>query len=154
MTIKAKRATEENFKKFGLYYNLYRTSKQKFGEGWKCSTSDYEYEYQLPFGYVEVTDSLPYEVDSMERNSRSKEMQIVGGKPIVLAVADTKGDAPRAEDIEAFILYPGDVIVMDVNIWHDASYSLFESTYYYYFSLDDPSASFVPIEGGTKVQVI
>ena len=96
---------------------------------------------------------VPFVVDSMERNSRSKEMQIVGGKPIVLAVANTQGDAPRAEDVEAFILYPGDVIVMDVNIWHDASYSLFEETYYYYFSQDDPSANFIPLQEGKTVLV-
>lgn len=153
MMIKAVRANEDNFKKYGLYYDLYKTSKQKSGDGWKCSTSDYDFEYQMPFGYVEVRAHVPFVVDSMERNSRSKEMQIVGGKPIVLAVANTQGDAPRAEDVEAFILYPGDVIVLDVNIWHDASYSLFEETYYYYFSQDDPSANFIPLQEGKTVLV-
>lgn len=153
MTIKAVHVNEENFKKYGLYYNLYKTSKQKSGEGWKCSTSDYEFEYQMPVGYVEVKGCLPFTVDSMERNSRSKEMQIVGGKPMVLAVAATQDSAPRAEDVEAFILYPGDVIVMNVNIWHDATYSLFGETYYYYFSQDDPNATFVPLQEGKTVLV-
>ncbi len=153
MRVQAVRASEGNFKKYGLYYNLFKTSKQKSGDGWKCGTSDYDFEYQLPVGYVETTGHLPFEVDSMERNGVSKEMQIVGGKPIVLAVASTEGDAPRAEDVEAFILYPGDVIVMDANVWHDASYGLYDETYYYYFSVEDPNASFVPLEGANRVTV-
>ena len=153
MKIKAVRATETNFKKFGLCYNLYATSKQKSGDGWRCSTSDYDFEYNLPFGYVEVNNRLPHEVVCMKRNSRSKEMQFIGSRPIVLAVADSKGDAPSAPDVEAFILYPGDVIVMGINIWHDASCGLYDGTYYYYQALDDASAAFVAFKDGEKVLV-
>lgn len=99
-----------------------------------------------PFGYVE-TGTLPFVVDTMERNMVSKEMQICGNGPIVLVVADTEQDRPRVEDMLAVVLYPGDCIVLHKGIWHDACRGLYDEVYYYYSSILDTESQWIEVEG-------
>ena len=56
----------------------------------------------------------------------------------------------KAQDIKAFIVSPGELVVMDRGIWHDACRCADgDSCYYYFLSLEtDEKAVFQPVEGG------
>ena len=94
---------------------------------------------------------MPFTVDTMERHTKTMELIVCGDKPIVLAVADSDpcGQA-KAEDIRAFIISPGEIVVMNRGIWHDACRcGEGDSCYYYFLSLEtDEKAVFQPVEGG------
>lgn len=93
---------------------------------------------------------MPFSVDTMERHTKTTELIVCGNKPIVLAVANSSPDgAAKAEDIQAFLISPGELVVMDRGIWHDACRCADgDSCYYYFLSLEtDEKAVFQPIEG-------
>lgn len=100
-------------------------------------------------GFTQV-GGMPLVVDSMEVHNLTTEFLACGNKPIVLAVADSDphGKGAEASDIRAFVLQPGEFVVMDKGIWHDACRSAEGDECYYYFmaqNLEVPE--FVPIIG-------
>ena len=94
--------------------------------------------------------AAPCAVTSMEKHSHTQEAILCMAEPVILCVAASDGDAPpRACDLRAVILYPGDVVVMDRNVWHDACRALDAPTFYYFLSLEtDEPAVFQPLDGG------
>ena len=148
--IKAVHATQENFARFGKNEKL--TDNTRFsGEGWNCwMTQDVCMDQPAHFGVTYVKTYPPYEVSSMERHTKTKELMVCGEKPIVVALADSDpwGRA-KVEDICAFTLEPGEILVIHPGIWHDACRGLKEETHYYFLSLEtDEPAVFQPIDGG------
>ena len=58
--------------------------------------------------------AAPCPVTSMEKHSHTQEAILCMAEPVILCVAASNGGAPpRACDLRAVILYPGDVAVMD-----------------------------------------
>ena len=109
--VKAIHATPENFKDFGVVTRL--TDNDCFqGEGWKCwMTDDVCMDQPAHFGMTYVKTYPPYEVASMERHTKTKELMVCGeDRPIVVALANTdpSGHA-HAEDVRAFIIEPGEI---------------------------------------------
>ena len=81
-----------------------------------------------------MVKAMPFTVDTMERHSKTTELIVCGDRPLVLAVADSdpQGHA-KAQDIKAFIVSPGELVVMDRGIWHDACRCADGDSCYYYF---------------------
>lgn len=116
--VKAIHATPENFKDFGVVTRL--TDNDCFqGEGWKCwMTDDVCMDQPAHFGMTYVKTYPPYEVASMERHTKTKELMVCGeDRPIVVALANTdpSGHA-HAEDVRAFIIEPGEILVINKGI--------------------------------------
>ena len=149
--IKAKRATPESLRKYGVVTRL--TDNTCFqGEGWKCWMTDGDcMDQPAHFGMTYVKTYPPYSVTAMERHTKTRELMVCGNdRPIVVALAasDPAGHA-QAEDVEAFILEPGEILVIDKGIWHDACRALDCATHYYFFSLEtDEPAVFQPLDNG------
>ena len=149
--VKAIHATPENFKDFGVVTRL--TDNDCFqGEGWKCwMTDDVCMDQPAHFGMTYVKTYPPYEVASMELHTKTKELMVCGeDRPIVVALANTdpSGHA-HAEDVRAFIIEPGEILVINKGIWHDACRALDAPTFYYFLSLEtDEPAVFQPLDGG------
>ena len=58
------------------------------------------------------------------------------------------GRAPKAENIVAVILHPGDMIVINRNVWHDACHGINKQSYYYYIATAGKQpAEWIDIEG-------
>lgn len=154
--IKAIHATPENFKRFGVVTRL--TDNECFsGDGWECwMTDDVCMDQPAHFGCTYVKTSPPYEVAAMERHTKTKELMVCGDqRPIVVALADSdpSGHA-RAEDVQAFILEPGEILVINKGVWHDACRCISGETLYYFLSLEtDEPAVFQPLDGG-PVEII
>ena len=79
--------------------------------------------------------AAPCAVTSMEKHSHTQEAILCMAEPVILCVAASDGGAPpRAYDLRAVILYPGDVAVMDREVWHDACRGLGRRAGYYYLA--------------------
>ena len=154
--IKAIHATPENFKRFGVIHRL--TDNECFsGDGWKCwMTNDPVMDQPAHFGCTYVKTYPPYVVSAMERHTKTKELMVCGdARPIVVALADSdpSGHA-KTEDIQAFILEPGEVLVINAGIWHDACRGTNHEALYYFLSLEtDEPAVFQPLDGDS-VEVV
>ena len=150
MKIKAVPVNEENFSRFGKYYKVIQGEGRTGTGGWKAwMTPDVCMDDVAHFGFTQVK-GMPFSVDSMERHTLTTELIVCGDKPIVRAVADSDpAGAAKAEDIKAFIISPGELVVMDRGIWHDACRcAQGDECYYYFLSLEtEEKAVFLPIEG-------
>lgn len=148
--IKAVHATPENFGRFGVVERL--TDKESFqGDGWECWMTDDAFMDASHFGMTIVKTWPPYEVATMERHTKTRELMVsAGDKPIVVALADSDPSGlAKAEDIEAFYIEPGEALVINKGIWHDACRGLDGEALYYFLSLEtDEPAVFQPVEGG------
>lgn len=150
MRIQAIPANAENFARFGVYTKIMQGEGRSGTGGWRAwMTPGLCMDHAAHFGFVKV-GAAPFTVDSMERHTRTTELMVCGDKPMVLAVADSDpAGRARAEDIAAFIVSPGEIVVINAGIWHDACRSARgDGCYYYFFSLEtDEKAVFLPIEG-------
>ena len=151
MIIKAMPVTEENIKPFGRYEQIMKGEARTGTGGWRAwTTPDVTMDDEAHFGFVKV-GGMPFEVDSMERHTKTTELMMSGDKPFVVALANSAPDGePLAEDIRAFIVQPGEYIVIDRGIWHDACRSAQgDGCYYYFLSLEtDEKAVFRAVQGG------
>jgi len=97
-----------------------------------------------------IGSAEPLRVDAMERHLHTKEALFCAGAPVVVAVADTAGDVPHADDVRAFVIEPGDVVILDEGIWHTACHGLGAPTPYYWLATADDSIADVwaPVTGG------
>ncbi len=150
MKIKAIPATVENFKPYGRFFKIIKGEGRTVTGGWHAwMTPEDMIDDVANFGITEV-GGMPFQVDSMESHPRSQEGLFPGNGPVVRAVADTDPaeGAAKPEDIRAFVIAPGEAVVINRGIWHDACRFAGEGSCYYYFiahSLDP--AVFLPIAG-------
>lgn len=131
--------TAAAFAAFGRVFELNGSASEGVvpmsGEGWSDSFT------LKPLidsaGHLGMTQGpgAPWQCQLMERHPRTEEALFCAGAPIVLAVAPAgPATAPSAETIEAFIILPGQVAVMQRGVWHDACRGLDGPTPYYWMA--------------------
>lgn len=77
----------------------------------------------------------PYRVESMEKHHHTKEAIVCIHDPILLCVANSVDeDCPIAQDVRAVLLSPGDVVILNRNIWHDACRGIQKKSDYLWFA--------------------
>lgn len=153
MKIIAQPVSSIDFSEYGKYYNMsshpYNVVLSE-GDGWKDSmTNEPLIDTEGSLGLT-VGSPLPSKTYKMERHLHTKEALFCTSEPIVLAIANSKdSERPRAEDIKAIIINPGDVVVLNEGIWHDACHGIESVVPYYWFAqvLDSPT-EWVEIENG------
>ena len=158
MRIKAERISAENFRPYGVYIDLYgdtrlakHFSTERFDDSMSVSPL---IETPAHLGMT-VGSSAPCEVRSMEKHNYTREAIFCQGEPVVLCVALSHGEEPpRAEDVRAFIVHPGDVAIMERDIWHDSCYGLGKRTAYYYLATPGRvPAAWVDVKGKVEVEL-
>lgn len=138
--IVARPATPENFAAFGMVYDLLGDSDQKVvwtdGDGWNDGFT------ATPLisgsGHLGMTrgGAAPWDCAQMERHHKTEEAIFCAGEPVVLAVAPaSNADAPRRQDVEAFVISPGQVVVMKHGVWHDACRGAVKPTPYFWMAM-------------------
>lgn len=91
----------------------------------------------------------PFDTVKMERHPQTQEALFCAANPIVLAVAaPSDAERPKAEDIRAFIIEPGTVVVMHKGTWHDACRGIDAPTHYYWMATCGFGSVWVDVEGG------
>lgn len=150
--LKAMDIKEFDFTEYGTYYNMKEDRERVYctiGENFE------DYMTRTPLidtgGHLGYTIGMgaPYAVKSMEKHDHTQEAMFCAARPIVLCIAKSNGDEPpRAEDVRAVILNPGDAAVIDRNIWHDACHGLGEKAAYYYLASQGPApAKWIEVAG-------
>ena len=77
---------------------------------------------------------------------------VCAAEPIILAVAPaSSAAAPHRDEIEAFVIAPGQAVVMHRNVWHDACRGVTRPAAYYWMAICGLGESpWVPLEGGPR----
>ena len=135
MKSKAISIKDFDFTPYGRYFNL-KSEREVTTDWYKAyMTNDQPIKMPMRFGITECAGLVPFTVKSMERHLSTEEILFAGDKPIVLSVADSdpKG-VPRTEDIVSLIMEPGDLVVMNRGIWHDACHAVYNDARYYFLS--------------------
>lgn len=138
MILKPVSIKDFDFSKYGVYYDM---KHDKTGVSHSKTDVYEDHMTKCPLidtmGHLGLTlgSSAPYTIKSMEKHQHTQEAIFCTGEPIILCFAASYGEQqPRAVDVRAVILEPGDVVVMDRNIWHDACHGIGKKTYYYYLA--------------------
>lgn len=154
--VRARPVTAENFARYGRVYDLADDADPNViwtqGDGWADGFTG------LPLidgsGHLGMTrgGSAPWPCTAMERHPETEEALFCAGEPIVLAVAAaSEADAPHRDDIEAFVIAPGQVVVMHRNVWHDACRGATRPTPYYWMAICGLGESpWIPVAGGPR----
>ncbi len=139
MKVMARRINAEDFSAFGRYFNMYQAK-----EGIKHTRGD-SFEDHMTCQPIVDTDvhlgltvgsAAPCAIVSMEKHSHTQEAILCMRDPILFCVAASRGnEAPRAEDLHAFLMEPGDVAIIEREVWHDACHGLGHDTPYYWLAL-------------------
>ena len=139
MKIIAKRINAADFAPFGTYYNMY-DAKEGISHTSGASFEDHMtrrpiIDTSAHLGLT-VGSQAPCKVISMEKHSHTQEAILCMAEPIIFCVATSRDDAaPQAEDLRAFLMQPGDVAIIEREVWHDACHGLGHSTAYYWIAL-------------------
>lgn len=157
MIIRAVPIREFDFGDYGIHYHMTKDGERVM----HSRTASYEdhmscrplIDTPAHLGYT-VGARAPYVMHSMEKHEHTMEAVFCAAAPIVLCVAASRADMPpRAEDVRAVILKPGDVAVLKRGIWHDACHGLGRQTAYYYLaSRGETPAEWVEVEGEVLVE--
>lgn len=139
MKIVAKRINATDFAPFGSYYNMYdakegvsHTSGDSFQDHMTCKPL---VDTNVHLGLT-VGSKAPCQVVSMEKHSHTQEAILCMADPIIFCVAVSTGnEAPRAQEIHAFLMQPGDVAVIEREVWHDACHGLGHDAAYYWLAM-------------------
>lgn len=146
--------TAEAFANFGIVYEMAgRTDPKVFwtlGKGWGDGFT------KAPLiagsGHLGMTQggSTPWHCAEMERHDNTEEALFCITAPVVLAVAPASlAPAPRRDEIEAFVISPGQVVVIKRGVWHDACRGLSCPAPYFWMAVCGLGGRpWTPIEGG------
>ncbi|MEI2298546.1 ureidoglycolate lyase [Ensifer sp. MJa1] len=152
----AKPVTAENFSRYGKVYDLTGDTDAKVtwttGDGWRDGFT------KSPLidggGHLGITrgGAAPWNCGAMERHPLTEEAIFCLAEPVILAVAPaSQAKAPHRDDIEAFVIAPGQAVVMDRNVWHDACRGVSGPTPYYWMAVCGLGETpWVPVTGGPK----
>lgn len=152
MIVRAVRADNKDFEKYGRIIRL--TDYEEFADnaqGWRCwITEEFCMNQPARIGMGFSKEGAPYTVSSMKRHSGTKKIFVCGDGPAIVAVADTNADAASSSDIRAFIIKPGDLLVINEGIWYDACHGVSGPSSYYFVSLetDELDMGYIPLSGG------
>lgn len=145
MKLVAKKINRTDFAPYGTYYSMYDAA-----EGVSHTRGD-SYEDHMTrrplidtFAHLGLTvgSGAPCRIISMEKHSHTQEAILCMAEPIIFCVAAYHGDAaPRAADLRAFLMEPGDIAVIEREVWHDACHGLGHSASYYWVALAGESAA-------------
>lgn len=132
---------EFDFTPFGRYWDLHQERGVKTDKYEAYMTIDPPMTHPLRFGMTVCDNGPSFVVDSMERHMSTEEVLFAGDKPIVLSLANSAPDGlPQAEDVVSLLMEPGDLVVINKGIWHDACHAVEGSAQYYFlsYSSSDP----------------
>ncbi len=153
---------QENFKKYGVaIMKEGHNPPDSSGEGWEC---------WYPIGEIMMADPTqvgivttkprPIIVDSLEKHQTRKELIFAISDPIVQIVglsSDKSSDHPDPGNTQAFLLNPGQGVLVNEGIWHSAAfpYSEKETQYIFFLAEDDKGedVGFVPFSNGDSIVV-
>lgn len=147
--------TESAFHAFGTFYEM---TAEGTGEGLVRSVGE---SYSDAYTKAALLDrhaslgrtvgaALPRTVESMERHQHTQEAMLSITEAVAFLVARESGNAPKAEDVKAFILRPSQIVVLKRGVWHSPAFGILRKAAYYWMAetYDNEPTVWRAIEGG------
>jgi len=139
--------SKNNFSEYGTAILKQKGKAPKYGKDWDCWFALGKMgNIDASVGVVQTRLS-DEKIDAMEAHGKPEFLVPIDG-PIIQPVAVlNKAEKPDARKVEAFIIYPGQSIVMKENIWHCAAIPLLSDSWYYFVgnsAWDGPGTSEKP----------
>ncbi|HBR03578.1 MAG TPA: hypothetical protein DD738_13320 [Ruminiclostridium sp.] len=134
--IKAVDINSIDFSPYGKVYNL-----RDGGPGVNRSSGDGWTDGYTASSILDTPGSLgntlgtgtPFSATEMERHFHSQEALFAMDEPIVFLVAPpTKESAPSIKSLQAVIVLPGTVAVLNRMVWHSSAHGLAKPCYYFW----------------------
>jgi ureidoglycolate lyase len=159
MQIEAINVLESDFSPYGRVYDMKSSQPStdaatrtihSEGPGWADTyTANPLISSNGSLGFTLGT-ACPFHSAKMERHLLTEEALFCAADPIVLAVAaPTEEEFPSAENIRAFVIEPGTVVVLNKGTWHDACHGVAREARYYWMATCGLGASpWVDVKGG------
>jgi ureidoglycolate lyase len=157
--------TLEGFAPFGEAILIPKTASSSFGKAWECWFPLGDLGDQIGSVGMVITSPTDGLIESMEREP-TKEFLVPLRDPIVQAVAppgdvEDPNEQPDPESVRAFIIRPGQAIIMSPGTWHWAAMPLSnEPATYLFVGEDHPplpgreSSPWVPYLNNYKARVV
>jgi len=159
MQIEAVNVLESDFSPYGRVYDMKSSQASadaatrtihSEGPGWADTyTANPLISSNGSLGYT-LGSACPFHSATMERHLLTEEALFCAADPIVLAVAaPTEEEYPSAENVRAFVIEPGTVVVLGKGTWHDACHGVAREARYYWMATCGLGASpWVDVKGG------
>lgn len=123
----------EGFRPFGEYHRLKTPASLK---NLPVFTKKLPLSGPIHFGATSVQGGS-FQSKQMERHVLGSEILLCGNETMVLTVADSDPDGvPFAEDVRCFYMQPGDLVVLNKGIWHDANHGESGPLTYFFIAED------------------
>ena len=139
MKVTARKINAKDFAPFGKYYNMYQSEQEiahTKGDSFEDHMTRFPVVDTCAHLGLTVGSAAPCVIVSMEKHSHTQEAILCMRDPILFCVAASNGDAaPRSEDIRAFLMEPGDLAIIEREVWHDACHGLGREAAYYWLAL-------------------
>lgn len=135
MQIKPQQISEIDFSAYGRIYHLGGSL------GFRFTDADLmERAYKLGMTH---SGAGSFKCSAMERHVSTEEILFAGDGTLALCVSlDSPAAAPEAGNILCVLIEPGDVVVLNKGVWHDACRGLEgKDTLYYFMALNNGEAS-------------
>lgn len=140
LRIKAIPVASVDFSKYGKYYNMKHGTKDTANTRGDSFTDVRTISPLIKsIGNLGFTlgSQLPPKTCKMERHLHTQEALFCLSDPIVITIANGGGNEhPLASDVEAFIVSPGEVVVLNKGVWHDACHGFDKAVYYYWMATE------------------
>jgi ureidoglycolate hydrolase len=119
MTLKAEHITSNNFSRFGRIVVTPAMSPTSQAADYKfwSDIADYTIEGETEIGICTVYRQPKAQVNGMERHMRTPEILIPTDAPFVLPLLL---DGSPEDETRAFIVNPGEAVVINSAVWHGA----------------------------------
>ncbi len=155
ITLKPIAANAENFRPFGILYELGENGGPE--DGIRSAGDGYIDAYtKAPLidrpGNLGMTQAAaaPRIIEKMERHLHTREALLCAGAPLAFLAAPEGGESPEVRDVKAFALRPGQVAVFCRGVWHSAALGLNAPVSYYWLAeaYDGEPTAWKEIAGG------
>lgn len=136
-TIKAENPTVKNCAPYGTFTRL--TDYETFrGEGWECWMTEglcMDQPGKLSQCYCEET--LPFTLKKMYRSPGQKLLVCSLQNMVVTVAPRNDGMKPEETEIKAFVMKPGEILLLQSGVWYDICRGVDEPAEYYELSFSD-----------------
>lgn len=154
MKIGCVRASEIDFSKYGKFFDLNNKKgdvQVSSGDGWTdCLIRKPVIDTPANLGYT-MGSGIPFTTKELEHHSHTQEALFCQNEPIVFLVCEVSDSpCPEAEKTQAIILYPGEVAVLNRDVWHSSAHGINGPTHYFYlaYAYDGEPTEWVNIKDG------
>ena len=152
--IEAKKAEKHICSSYGTFVRL--TESESFtGDGWECwMTEELCMSHEARLTACHSDSVQPYVLETMTHTMDSQRLLVCTENPMIVAVAEKTEDAPQTEKVEAFVLEPGEIFVIQPGVWYDICRGTEQPVDYYILGKtgENPDNFTALDEGAVKVK--